>query len=68
MTKLNPNSDALHGIKEILQIRIVSKELSGLLNGPIKLERTGTDLKNVLPSQLKKLNELHVATKKSMET
>ena len=65
MTKLNQKSDALHEIKEILQIRIVSKELGGLPNDPLKLERSRTDLKKVLPLQLKKLNELRVATKKS---
>ena len=67
MTKQNQKSDALHEIKEILQIRMVSKELSGLPNDPLKLERSRTDLKKVLPQQLKKLNELWVATKKSGE-
>ena len=72
MTKLNQNSDALHGIKEILQIRMVSKELGGLSkelggspNESLKFEKSAIDLKKVLPLQLKKLNELHITTKKS---
>ena len=66
MTKLNQNSDALHGIKEALQVRLVSKELGGLLNKePLKLEKSGTELKKVLPQQIKKLNELCIVTKKS---
>ena len=67
MIKLNRNSDALHGIKEILQIRMVSKELGGLSKEPSKLEKSSIDLKKVLPLQLKKLHELHIATKKSKD-
>lgn len=69
MTKQNYGLGALHGIREVMQVRIVSKEISGLIGKEsLELREIETDLKQVLPQKVRKLNELCMTLKRSGET